>query len=183
MLCFFFHCAASSHTWCLQQLFSRKCGSDRVVLLGFLAAMAPKKTATKAAAKPVKRLTTKGKPTADEQAKQVRCKNQANMVTQVKNAHDKLLKVQKGEIAVSDKEQEDLQVKAGFYARYITLDRFAPEKLDMLESFMNDKTCNSCCSERKAQPASPRPWEAPTKAGCPGSRLPRRRGCLRTIRS
>ena len=80
--------------------------------------MAPKKTATKAAAKPVKRLTTKGKPTADEQAKQVRRKNQANMVTQVKNAHDKLLKVQKGEIAVSDKEQEDLQVKAGFYANH-----------------------------------------------------------------
>ena len=112
--------------------------------------MAPKKTATKAAAKPVKRLTTKGKPTADEQAKQVRRKNQANMVTQVKNAHDKLLKVQKGEIAVSDKEQEDLQVKAGFYARYITLDRFAPEKLDMLESFMNDKTCNSWLQREKS---------------------------------
>ena len=112
--------------------------------------MAPKKTATKAAAKPVRRLTTKGKPTADEQAKQVRRKNQANMVTQVQNAHDKLLKVQKGEIAVSDKEQEDLQVKAGFYARYITLDRFAPEKLDMLESFMNDKTCNSRLQREKS---------------------------------
>ena len=109
---FFFHFAASSHRRCLQQLFLRKCRSDRVVLLGFLAAMAPKKTATKAAAKPVRRLTTKGKPTADEQAKQVRRKNQANMVTQVKNAHDKLLTVQKGEIAVSEKEQEDLQVKA-----------------------------------------------------------------------
>ena len=79
-----------------------------------------------------------------------RRKNQANMVTQVKNAHDKLLKRQKGEIAVSDKEQEDLQVKAGFYARYITLDRFAPEKLDMLESFMNDKTCNSWLQREKS---------------------------------
>ena len=60
------------------------------------------------------------------------------------------MKVQKGEIAVSDKEQEDLQVKAGFYARYITLDRFAPEKLDMLESFMNDKTCNSWLQQEKS---------------------------------
>ena len=115
-------------------------------------------TATKAAAKPVRRLTTKGKPTANEQAKQVRRKNQANMVTQVENAHDTLLKVQKGEIAVSDKEQEDLQVKAGFYARYITLDRFAAEKLDMLESFMNDKTCNSWLQRDKST-ASPRPGQ------------------------
>lgn len=72
------------------------------------------------------------------------------MIGQLKNARDKLQKVQKGEKYVSPEELAELQTKEQFWKEYCSLGSRDDKKNEMLESFSLDKTCSKWLCRSKA---------------------------------
>ena len=72
-----------------------------------------------------------------------------NILNQMRFATMKLEKVDSGEIKVSDAEHQELQGKVQFLSDWKALSRADPQKLEMLASFENDKTCKNWATFKK----------------------------------
>ena len=78
-----------------------------------------------------------------------RKKRQSNMLGQLKNAREKLAKVQAGDVKVTPEELKELQDKHEFWQQYSSLDHRDEKKDAMLEAFSWDKTCSRWMAKTK----------------------------------